>query len=146
MGASDIGWLILFVHSILWDIGVLQAAASILYKDNNACIAMAMAQKPTPQNCHMNIKHHALVEGIKGDQLKLKQIDTTINLANHFTKHLDTVLFNCHMDHILGKIPPTYSCTFDQSSQRMISNTSHLSGSPPSLDVPILLPFADAAA
>jgi hypothetical protein len=39
MGASDFGRLILFICSVLWDIGVPQAAA--------ACIAMAMAQKST---------------------------------------------------------------------------------------------------
>jgi hypothetical protein len=49
MGASDFGWLILFIWSVLWDIGDPQEAASILYEDNNACIVMAMSQKPTPR-------------------------------------------------------------------------------------------------
>jgi hypothetical protein len=61
MGVSDYGWMILFIRSMLWDIGVPQEAASILYEDNNACIAMAMAQKPTPQTCHMDIKYHVLL-------------------------------------------------------------------------------------
>jgi hypothetical protein len=62
MGASDFGRVLLFVQSILWDIGVPQTAASILYEDNNACIAMAMAQKPKPRTRHMDIKYHVLVE------------------------------------------------------------------------------------
>jgi hypothetical protein len=36
MGALDFGWLILFIRSVLWYIGVPQAAASILYEDNYA--------------------------------------------------------------------------------------------------------------
>jgi hypothetical protein len=48
MGASDFGHVLLFMCSVLCNIGVSQAAALILYEDNNACIAMAMAQKPTP--------------------------------------------------------------------------------------------------
>jgi hypothetical protein len=42
------GKMILFVHSILWDLGIPQEAATLLYEDNNACTAMANAQKPTP--------------------------------------------------------------------------------------------------
>jgi hypothetical protein len=54
-GASDYGQMILFIWSILWDIGIPQEAATILYKDNNACIVMAMAQKPMPRTHHMDI-------------------------------------------------------------------------------------------
>jgi hypothetical protein len=46
MGACNSGKVTLIVCSILWDLGVPQLAASILYKDNDACIAMADAQKP----------------------------------------------------------------------------------------------------
>jgi hypothetical protein len=69
MGASDYGRMILFVRSILWDIGLPQEAATILYKDNNSCIIMAMAQKPTPRTRHMDIKYHVLVDWIKCDLL-----------------------------------------------------------------------------
>jgi hypothetical protein len=47
MGACDTGKMLLFIRSILWDLGIPQTAASILYEDNDACIAMANAQKPT---------------------------------------------------------------------------------------------------
>ena len=45
MGASDFGKLILYIRSILWDLGLPQQAASILYEDNDACTNMAMANK-----------------------------------------------------------------------------------------------------
>jgi hypothetical protein len=109
MGASDFGWLILFIRSVLWDIGVLQEAASILYEDNNACIVIAMSQKPTPRTRHMDIKYHALCKWVERDLLKLEWIDTTINLADHFTKQLRWVLFHRDVDYIFGKVPPTYS-------------------------------------
>jgi hypothetical protein len=56
MDALDFGCVILFIHSALWVIGVHQEAASILYEDSNACIVMAMAQKPTRQTRHMDIE------------------------------------------------------------------------------------------
>jgi hypothetical protein len=114
MGASDFGRLILFVRSVLWDIGIPQAAASILYEDNNACIAMAMAQKPTPRTRHMDIKYHALCELVERDLLKLECIDTTVNLADHFTKQLGRTLFHRHVDYIFGKVPPSYSAAYHQ--------------------------------
>ena len=39
----------------------------------------------------------------------LKRIDTSINLADHFTKSLLPALFHWHADLILGHIPPAYS-------------------------------------
>jgi hypothetical protein len=95
-----------------WDIGITQEAASILYEDNNACIAMAMAQKPTPLTCHMDIKYHVLVDWIERNLLQLECIDTSLNMANQFTKQLGSTLFHQHADYILGKVPPTYSSIF----------------------------------
>jgi hypothetical protein len=114
MGASDFGRVLLFMRSVLWDIRVPQAAASILYEDNNACIAMAMAQKPMPQTRHMDIKYHLLVEWVERDLLQLKRIDTSMNLADHFTKQSGRTLFHQHVDYIMGKVPPTYSSAFNR--------------------------------
>ncbi len=85
---------------------------------------MAMAQKPIPWTRHMDIKYHALVEWVKRDLLKLERINTTLNLADHFTKQLGTVLFHCHVEYILGKVPPTYSnafATFSKSLPTMLA-------------------------
>ncbi len=49
MAVTDAGKMILFIQSILWDLGIPQQAAKILYEDNDACPAMAHAQKPTSQ-------------------------------------------------------------------------------------------------
>jgi hypothetical protein len=48
MAAYDAKKMILFVRSILWDLGIPQEAATIMYEDNDACMAMGNAQKPTP--------------------------------------------------------------------------------------------------
>jgi acetyl-CoA carboxylase alpha subunit len=39
----------------MWDLGVPQQAASILYKDNDGCTAIANAQKATSRTIHMDI-------------------------------------------------------------------------------------------
>jgi hypothetical protein len=48
MAAYDIGKMILFVRSVLWDLGIPQEAATVIYEDNDACTAMGNAQKPAP--------------------------------------------------------------------------------------------------
>jgi hypothetical protein len=145
MGVSYFGWLILFIWSVLWDIGVPQEAASILYEDNNSCIAMAMSQKPTPRTGHMDIKYHALCKWVKRDLLKLERIDTTINLADHFTKQLRRVLFHRRVDYIFGKVPPMYSSAFAQFSKH-----THLTKNVPPKMLPetdlVWLPIVAAAA
>ncbi len=37
------GKMILFMHSILWNLGIPQEAATLWYEDSNACTAMANA-------------------------------------------------------------------------------------------------------
>ena len=109
MGASDFGKMMLYIRSILWDLGLPQESASFLYEDNDACTAMAMAQKPTTRTRHMDIKFHALCEWVERDLIRLERIDTTINMADHFTKSLSPILFRRHMDYIMGRVPPNYS-------------------------------------
>ncbi len=109
MGALDFGKILLYVHSVLWDLGVPQHAALVMYEDNDACTAMAMAQKPTPRTRHMDIKYQVICEWVERDLLHLKRIDTSINLADLFTKQLGTTLFYRHTDFVLGHVPPHYT-------------------------------------
>ncbi len=88
--------MILFVLSVLWDLGVPQEAATLLYENNDACTAMANAQKPTSRTRHMDIKYFSLSEWVEHDLMLLEHIDTSINLADHFTKGLQTALFHRH--------------------------------------------------
>jgi hypothetical protein len=65
MAAYDAGKMILFVHSILWDLGIPQEATTIMYEDNDACKAIENAQKPTPWTHHMDIKYFSLCEWVE---------------------------------------------------------------------------------
>jgi hypothetical protein len=109
MAAYDTGKMILFVRSILWDLGIPQEAATVLYEDNDACTAMGNAQKPTPRTRHIDIKYFSFCEWIEPDLMILERIDTTINMSDHFTKGLSRALFHRHADYLLGHIPPVYS-------------------------------------
>jgi hypothetical protein len=109
MAAYDTGKMILFVRSILWDLDVPQEAATLLYEDNDGYTAMGNAQKLTPRTHYIDIKHFSLCEWVEGDLILLDRMDTSINMSDHLTKSLQTLLFYCHTDFLLGHIPPSYS-------------------------------------
>jgi hypothetical protein len=109
MAAYDTGKMILFVQSVIWDLGIPQEVAMVVYKDNDASTAMGNAQKPTPWTCHMDIKYFLFCEWVERDHMHLERINTKINMANHLTKGLTRALFHRHADFLLGHIPPLYS-------------------------------------
>jgi hypothetical protein len=94
--ADDAGRMCLYIRSILWDLGIPQEAATILYEDNDGATAMANAGKPTSRTRHVDIKFYAIQEWVERDLVVLKRIDTKINMADHFTKPLPRILFYRH--------------------------------------------------
>jgi hypothetical protein len=88
MAACEAGKISIYICSVLWDLNIPQEAATITYEDNDACTAMANAQKPTSRTPHMDIKYFALCDWVKQDLICLKQMDTKFNLAAPFAKML----------------------------------------------------------
>ena len=97
--ANGTGKICIFVRSIMWDLGIPQHAATLIYEDNDACTAMTNAQKPTPRTRHVEIKYFALSEWVERDLLNLERVDTSINKADNFTKPTQPYSF-----------PPPYRC------------------------------------
>ena len=98
----------------MWDLGVPQRAALILYEDNDACTSMAMAQKPTPRTRHMDIKYFSLCKWVERDLIKLEHVDTVVNMADHYTKQLGQLLYHWHTYYIMGHVLPTYTEYFQR--------------------------------
>ena len=116
MAACDVGWMCLFVRSILWDLDVTQEAETVAYEDNNGCTSMGNAQKPTPQTRHIDIKYFALCDWVDHDLILLERINTSINPADHLMKILTRALFHRHGDFLLGHVPPHYPLLASVSS------------------------------
>jgi hypothetical protein len=113
VAAYDTGKMILFVRSVLWDLNIPQEAATLLYEDNDGCTAMGNAPKPTPRTRHIDITYFSLCKWVERDLILLDRIDTSINMSDHLTKSLQTLLFHRHADFLLGHIPaPSYSSIY----------------------------------
>jgi hypothetical protein len=109
MAACDAAKMMLFIRTILWELGIPQHAATVIYEDNDGATAMANAQKPTSRTRHMDIRFFALSEWVERDLVILERIHTSVNEADHLTKVLDRTLFYRHVDHLMGHVPPLYS-------------------------------------
>ena len=109
---SDTARACLYVRSILWDLGVPQEAATILYGDNDGATAMANAGKPTKRSRHLDIKYYALQEFVERDLMIIARIATAQNMSDHFTKPLSKLLFYRHRDFYMGHVPPAYSLKY----------------------------------
>ena len=60
IAAAEAGKAILYLRTILDEIGLEQQQATILYKDNQGALLMAKAGRPAKQTKHMDIKYFAL--------------------------------------------------------------------------------------
>ena len=109
MTACDAAKMMLFIRTILWELGIPQHAATVIYEDNDGATAMANAQKPTSRTRHMDILFFALSEWVERDLVILQRIHTSVNEADHLTKVLDRTLFYKHVDHLMGHVSPLYS-------------------------------------
>jgi hypothetical protein len=108
MEATVAGRMSLYIRSIMWDLGIPQEAATILYEDNDGATAMVNAGKPTSRSRHIDIKFYAIQEWVERDLIILQKIDTALNMADHYTKPLPQILFYRHNDYNMGWVPPTY--------------------------------------
>ena len=56
----------------------------------------------------MAMEYQVICEWVERDLIRLKRIDTSINLADIFTKLLGRSLFYRHTNYVLGHIPSHY--------------------------------------
>jgi len=103
IAAVEAGKLVLYLRSLVHDLGIQQDVATPLYEDNETAIAMSNASRPIHRTRHMDIKHFALMDWVATDQLILMSISTYDNIADDLTKSLGPHLFRIHCTTLLGK-------------------------------------------
>ena len=94
VAACEAGKYILYLWSLLEEIGIPQEAATILYEDYQGALLMANAQRPTRRTCHLDLKHFGLQEWVQRDLITLHRINTGNNYAGAMTKALAQTLFS----------------------------------------------------
>ena len=106
--ACDAAKVILYIRSILDDIGIAQDEATTLYEDNQGALIMANSRQPTRRTRHMDTKFFAIQDWVDNDLIHLKRISTHDNESDAMTKNLARTLFYRHTEYIMGKTIPEY--------------------------------------
>ena len=109
IAACEAAKVILYIRSILEDLGVPQDKATTLYEDNEGARLMANCWQPTKRTWHMDTKHFALQHWVDTDLLVLRRISTHDNESDAMTKNVGITLFYRHTDYFMGRIIPDYA-------------------------------------
>ena len=107
--ACEAGKYILYLRTIMDEIGLDQNAATTLYEDNQGALLMGNAQRPTKRTRHMDVKHFALQQWIEQDLITMKRINTHDNHSDVLTKATGRILFYRHNDYLMGYHVPQYA-------------------------------------
>ena len=109
IAACEAAKVILYIRSILDDIGIPQDAATTLFEDNQGALLMANSGQPTKRTRHMDTKHFAIQHWVDTDLLILKRIGTNDSESDVMTKNVGRTLFYRHIDYLMGKVIPEYA-------------------------------------
>ena len=121
IAAAEAGRYILYLRTIMNEIGLPQHHATIMYEDNNGALLMANAGQPTKRTKHIDTRYFALQNWVETDLLTFKRINTSDNSADAMTKATARTLFYRHTDHIMGRILPEY-VKFDTGKDSRVHN------------------------
>ena len=94
--AKDVLWL----RNLLAELGFAQTAPSVLYEDNQACVAMVRNHVVTGRNRHFAVKMAWLREQVTNRVLVFVFVAGKNNVADIFTKVLTASTF-AHLTHML---------------------------------------------
>jgi len=106
--SAETGKMVLYLRSILDELGVHVKDVTLMYIDNAGARQMANAQKPTRRTRHLHIGYFALIEWTEQDLIVLKPISTSDNNSDAMTKALGRQLFSRHKSTLLGHRKPIY--------------------------------------
>ncbi len=94
IAACEAAKVILYVRSIMEDLGIDQLQATTLYEDNQGALLMVNAGQPTKRTRHMEVKHFAIQQWVETDLLSLLRIWTSYNESDGMTKNLARTLIS----------------------------------------------------
>ena len=93
-----------FLRQLLADIGVKQESATVLFEDNQGCIALANNPVTSVRSKHIDIKYHFVREQINKGAFKVTYCPTDRMIADCLTKPLADEKFSNTRDNVLGVI------------------------------------------
>ena len=93
IAASQATKTIKYLRYLLKELGIPQNKPTILYEDNEACIAMTKNKMVTGRSKHIELKQHYVREQVGLNNIELQYISTKLQRADLLTKNLPRPTF-----------------------------------------------------
>ena len=108
MTESDCGRAVLYLRTILEEIGLPQEEPTPVWADNSGARQMMMAGRPTRRTRHIDIRYFAALHWVETDQLQFEEVSTHHNPSDSLTKQTGRIKFYEHSDFYMGRTPPKF--------------------------------------
>ena len=99
----------LYIRSLLDELGISQDHASTVYDKNEGCLKLANSGQPSKRTRHIDTRQFAILDWVKTDLLLVKRVPTNDNISDTLTKPLGKILFHRHNEVLMGTVQPEYS-------------------------------------
>ena len=104
----DAGKLILYVRSILEELGLEQEYATPVYEDNQGCLLMVNSGQPSKRTRHLDNRQFPILDWVETDLLEVIRVSTKDNTPDGLTKSNAKILFHRHNQILMEKHRPKY--------------------------------------
>ena len=121
VAASDTGKSILYLRSLLSELGFPLTFPTPLLVDNRGALYMVESQAPTKRTRHVDIRYFALLQWQQQKLLTVIPVPTANNISDSLTKATGRIKFHQHTDIYMGRSRPL----LDRSAAQR-STVSHL--------------------
>jgi hypothetical protein len=103
VAASDTGKSILYLRSLLHQLGYLPPTPTPMLVDNRGALYMVDSQAPTKRTRHVDIRYFALLQWQKDKHLLVIPVPTADNISDSLTKATGRIKFHQHTDIYMGR-------------------------------------------
>ena len=98
IAACDAAKEAVWLQNLLENIDCMPDWPTVLFEDNNSCIAQTENPLHHKRTKHIDVYYHYTRQMVENEVIVLERIDTSEQLADIMTKPLGKVLFNKHVD------------------------------------------------
>ena len=102
MAASLAATEIIFMRSLLSEMGYDMSEPTILWVDNMGAVEITKRRESLARSRHIERRYLKMQEWVAEGKIKVKYIKTDENRADMFTKPLDRATFEGHASGIMG--------------------------------------------
>jgi hypothetical protein len=93
VAASEVAREIVWIRSMLHELGLTQEEPTTIWEDNNSCIAMANNPDLQDRSKHVDVKYHYVREQVEKNVIKFERVNTKEQVADTLTKALEKKSF-----------------------------------------------------